>query len=262
MKKILVLLLVLFLSISSAWGEELPDEAKLSADRMRFDSQTGDFLATGNVVIQADGLTLLAPRGTGNVKRKEVVFSEGVLISGDWQGDWVDLKAGSVSLTFGERAVYLIENGVKGDLGKITIDSDKLSLEGSEWVAVNVRLLEDREADLSFGAKNVQGTLADGILIHLTAENDVWLKGRPNNTGEVVDIRGNKAVYSVERGSVVLSGNVKAVQKGRTLTSQSIVYFPSLNRIEAIGGTDNKAPSKQRATITIDLKQEKQRDKK
>ena len=33
----------------------LPDKAKLSANRMRFDSTTGDFLAEGEVLITADG---------------------------------------------------------------------------------------------------------------------------------------------------------------------------------------------------------------
>ena len=36
------------------FGEvQLPDKATLSANRMRFDSQTGDFLADGNVTIAA-----------------------------------------------------------------------------------------------------------------------------------------------------------------------------------------------------------------
>ena len=73
-----------------------------------------------------------------------------------------------------------------------------------------------------------------------------------------MDIRSDKALYSEDRGSVVLNGNVRAVQKGRVLTSDSLVYFPNQNRIEAIGGMTRKdgVVSADRATITIDLSQE------
>ena len=229
---------------------------------MRFDSKSGDFLATGNVIIQADGLTVRAPRGTGNVKRKEVFFTEGIVASGDWQGDWVDFVAGSLVLQFGAQPVYTAEGGVKGDVGRINIDADKLWMKGSEIAALGVRRLEDRETDVAFGAGDVRGTLANGVLSSMVAKNKVWMRGRPNNSGEMVDIRGETAVYSVERGSVVLSGNVRAVQKGRTLTAQSLVYFPANNRVDAIGGNvpSGQVASPDRAKITIDLRQERQRN--
>jgi lipopolysaccharide export system protein LptA len=227
---------------------------------MRFDSQSGDFLASGNVTIQADGLTVYAPRGTGNVQSKEIRFAEGIAASGYWQGEWIDLTANAIELFFAQTPTYIAEGAVKGDMGKISVDADKFYMKGTDISALNVRRLEDREADIAFGADSVQGTLLEGVLTSLTAKGNVWLRGRPNAVNETVDIRGDTAVYSVERGSVVLSGNVKAVQKGRTLTSQSLVYFPSDNRIDAIGGVDLEGkggPSP--ARITIDLNQEKQR---
>jgi lipopolysaccharide assembly outer membrane protein LptD (OstA) len=236
----------------------MPDAAQLSADRMRFDSQSGDFLATGNVTIQADGLTIYASRGTGNTKNKEIRFAEGIKASGYWQGEWIDLTAGSISLFFAQTPTYIAEGTVKGSVGKISVDADKLYMKGVEFSALNVRRLEDREANIAFGAEIVQGILAKGVLTSLSAQRNVWLKGRPNVLDETVDIRGNKSVYSVERGSVVLNGNVRAVQKGRTLTSHSLVYFPKENRIDAIGGVDlegNGGASP--ARITIDLNQRK-----
>ena len=250
---------IIFLFVSSAIAS-MPDEAQLSADRMRFDSQSGDFLAIGNVTIRADGLTVYASRGTGNIKNKEVRFAEGITASGHWQGEWIELTAGSISLFFAQTPTYIAEGTVKGSIGKISVDADKLYMKGVELSALNVRRLEDREADIAFGAKSVQGTLIKGVLTSLSAQNDVWLRGRPNALDEMVDIRGNKAVYSVERGSVVLNGNVRATQKGRTLTSHSLVYFPGENRIDAIGGTDLEGKGGTRpARITIDLNQEKQR---
>jgi len=255
------LILSLFFMLSSiAVAAELPEEARLSADRMRFDSKTGDFLATGNVLIQAGGLVVAAPRGAGNVQNREAYFSEGVVASGDWQGDWIDLTAGAIELHFDQTPVCTAEGGVKGDVGKISIDADRLHMKGTDIFALNVRRLEDRQADIAFGADDVGGTLVDGVLTALTAKKKVWLQGRPNQAGDMVDIRGDMAVYSVERGSVVLSGNVRAVQKGRTLTARSLVYFPANNRVEALGGRgDETVVSQDRATITIDLTQEKRK---
>jgi lipopolysaccharide export system protein LptA len=48
-------------------------------------------------------------------------------------------------------------------------------------------------------------------------------------------IQGDRAVYSLARGSLVVTGNVSAVQDGRSLRSESLIYFPKQNRVEATG---------------------------
>jgi lipopolysaccharide export system protein LptA len=269
---VLSLFSLLSLSAAPAWpgaedaeetfGREELSEAQLSADRMRFDSRSGDFLATGSVVIQVDGLTVRAPRGTGNAESKEVHFTEGIEASGDWRGDEVDLTAGTISLYFGQTPTYIAEGGVKGSVGSIFFDADKLYMKGTDISAKGVRRLENRALDITFEAENLQGILVNGDLTSLTAQKKVRLRGRPNSNGEMVDIRGDTAVYSLERGSVVLSGNVRAIQKGRTLTSQSIVYFPANNRLEAIGGVarDGGNAVAEPARITIDLRKEERRN--
>ncbi len=252
--------------------DRLPDKATLSANRMRFDSKTGDFLADGNVTIVAGELTVSAPRGTGNVQRQEVVFDEGIAASGRWMGDKVDIKAGKLSLSFAESPTCRFQGGVKGGVGAMRLDADRLALIGLGGVAAataqdrqtkfwlaKARSVEDRTQGISFGADSVEGVLRDGELHDLTAKTGVWLKGRPKGGEEPVSLKGNRALYSLDRGSVVLSGNVSAVQGGRTLKSESIVYFPAQNRVEALGGVsrkDGKTDTK-RAEITIDLSREK-----
>lgn len=255
-------------------AENFPDKASLSANRMRFDSKTGDFLAAGNVVIKADGLIVSSPRGIGNTQRREVLFDEGVTASGDWQGDRIDLQAGSMELFFGEPPTCRIDKGVRGGVGSIALDADRLTLTGrgglsganeedgqtKVWMT-NVRRVEDRAMGIAFGADSVEGMLREGVLVSMTAKSKVWIEGRPNRSGDAVSLRGDRAVYSEERGSVVLSGNVRAVQKGRTLTSDSLVYFPDQNRVEALGGMVSRSgtASADRATITIDLSKEPKR---
>lgn len=56
----------------------------------------------------------------------------------------------------------------------------------------------------------LRGTLQDGVLASMKANSKVWLEGRPVGDGVPVSIKEDSALYSDERGSVVLSGNVKA----------------------------------------------------
>ncbi|GHV45954.1 hypothetical protein FACS1894204_06600 [Synergistales bacterium] len=263
MKKNLLLSLVIllfFICATVASGDNMPETAQLTADMMRFDSRTGDFTAEGNVVIQADGLTVAAPRGEGNITNKEVRFSDGVTASGDWQGDQIDIKAGKLELYFAQSPTYIVEDNVKGQVGRIYVDADKFYMKGEDFSAKNVRRIEDYATRVAFGASSAYGKLEDGALKELTAEKKVWLKGRPNIEGEMVDVKSDAAYYSAMRGSVVLTGGVKAVQKGRTLDSNSVVYFPLTNRIEAIGDKrDETGDEAGRARITIDMNQEKKR---
>ena len=256
----------------------MPDKATLAANRMRFDSKTGDFLADGNVTITAGDLKVAAPKGSGNVERKEINFDAGISAFGKWQGDKIDFKAGKLALTFQDVPTCKFQNGVKGSIGTMRLDADRLTLIGAGGISdptpqdrqtkfwlVKVRNLQDTSQGVTFGADSVEGVLRGGNIQDFTAKNKVWLKGRPKTQNDAVSLRGDRAVYSVERGSIVVNGHVVAVQGGRTLRSDSVVYFPAQNRVEALGGlTRNKdgTPKTERAEITIDLSRERNRNKK
>jgi len=230
------------------------DQAQLSADVMLFNTVNGDFTASGNVIIITEGLTANAPRGSGNVQNREVHFFDGIEVSGDWRGDWLDLSAEQVSLFFAQTPTYIAEGMVNGVLGEIFIDVDKFYMKGEEFAALNVRRLEDREVQIALSANRVDGVVRDGAFANFVAQGRVFIEGqgRPGGGGPV-DIRGDRAVYSVERGSVVVSGNVRAVQEGRVLTAGSVVYFPDNNRIDAYGDLHEG-----RVRITIDIPQREQ----
>ena len=281
LKKIFLAVLILILSLASKpeifaavnANEDLPDKATLSANRMRFDSKTGDFLADGNVTITAGELKVSAPRGSGNVERREVNFDQGISASGKWQGEKINFTAGKLALTFNDVPTCKFQNGVKGTIGTMLLDADRLTLIGTGGFAsptpqdrqtkfwlVKVRNLEDRSQGVSFSADSVEGVMRQGNVHDLTAKNRVLLKGKPKAKDQAVTLRGDSAVYSLERGSVVVNGHVTAVQGGRTLRSSSIVYFPAQNRVEALGGVSKKkdgSTTTERAEITIDLSREK-----
>lgn len=259
-------------------SQAMPDQATLSANRMRFDAETGDFLAEGNVVITAGELRLTAPEGSGNVDTRIINFTQGITASGKWYGEKVSLRAGKVSLSFQDIPSCRFTGGVKGSMGTMNFDADGLTLTGAGgidrpsgndtqtkfWIT-NARNLEDTSRGLSFGAASVEGLLRAGDLHELTAKKNVWLKGRPKSQGDPVSLKGDNALYSLARGSVVVSGHVVAVQGGRTLRSDSVVYFPEQNRVEALGGLTRKTQggtvSADRAEITIDISRERKPQK-
>ena len=279
MKKLLVsmILLLCLCNISFALDENLPDSATLSANRMRYDAQTGDFLAEGNVTIKAGDLRVNAPTSSGNIDRREIHFDNGITASGRWMGEKISLKAGKLLLSFANVPTCKFQGGVNGGYGTMTLDADRLTLTGAGGISDprpgdrqtkfwlnKARKLEDTSRGLSFGADAVEGIVRGGRLYDMTAKKGVWLKGRQKGKADAVNIRGDNALYSLERGSVVLSGHVVAVQGGRTLKSDSVVYFPEQNRVEALGGLTRKgksgAVSADRAEITIDLARERNQD--
>ena len=279
MKKLLVsmILLLCLCNTSFALDENLPDFATLSANRMRYDAQTGDFLADGNVTIKAGDLRVNAPVSSGNINRKEIHFEQGITASGKWMGDAINLKAGKMTLTFANVPTCRFQGGVKGGFGSMKLDADHLTITGAGGLSApkpgdrqtkfwlnNVHNLEDTSRGLSFGADSVEGVVRGGKLYDMTAKKGVWLKGRQKGKTDPVNLTGDNALYSLERGSVVLSGHVVAVQGGRTLKSDSIVYFPEQNRVEALGGLTRRKQTNtvdaNRAEITIDLTRERTQD--
>ena len=274
MKKFLAFALIVTFALPcySLDNEDMPDTATLSANRMRFDAQTGDFLADGNVTIQAGELNVEAPTGSGNVDRREINFTDGITATGKWQDVDVDIKSGRLLLSFFEVPTCRFQNGVRGNYGPMTIDADGLILVGiggftdpteidthTRFLVANVRNLEDKSRELKFGANSIEGVLREGNLEEMTADKNVWIKGRDKGKNQAVSLRGDRAVYSVERGSVVVSGHVIAIQGGRTLKSDAVVYFPDESRVEALGGLTREiagVTSTDRAEITIDLSRE------
>ena len=269
---VVVLSLCIAAPVFSIDDNDMPDTATLSANRMRFDAQTGDFLADGNVTIQAGDLSVEAPVGSGNVDRREVNFDKGITASGKWQGDKINLRAGQLALSFNDVPTCNFRNGVRGGYGPMKIDSDGLIIVGvggfqeptaadthTRFIIANVRNLEDSLQGLTFSANFVEGMLMNGEVQEMTADKKISIKGQPKAKGEAVSLKGDHAVYSLERGSVVVSGHVTAVQGGRTLKSDSVVYFPAQNRVEALGGLTRETGgvvSTDRAEITIDLSRE------
>lgn len=236
-----ILLLMLF-SIAAA-----NENISLTADNMQYDIAGGRFVADGNVVIKGRGLTMTAKYGEGSVENKTFKISGDISVNGIWEGDKVKLSADVASASMVNPIVYNLENGIKGEVGKILLDCANLKMSGDELTANGIRRLRDGKTGMTFVANSAKAKISNGEIVQIEANGNITFTGIPQGNNELVVIKGNKAIYSVARGTVTVSGKVSAVQKRRTLNAESVIYFPKTNRVEAVG----------KPRITINLEDEK-----
>ena len=245
MKRITYFVFLLFLLCLPA--QAAINEMSFTSDTMQYDLAAGRFYAEGNVTIKGRDIVIIATKANGNVGSRTFNLSGNITINGTWNGDNVKLSAMSATAEFSEQPIYTLESGINGSLGKITIDCDYLQMIGDRISAKNVRKLQDQKAGITFSAANIKGIINNGELTQAEADNNIVIKGKPDKRGGVVELKGNKAIYSIDRGTVVMSGGVSATQNRRTLNAESLVYIPSTNRIEASG---------QRTRITVNIDDE------
>jgi lipopolysaccharide assembly outer membrane protein LptD (OstA) len=81
----------------------------------------------------------------------------------------------------------------------------------------------------------VKGAIVEGLLREFEAEGSVKMEIKHAKDGTVTKISGGKALYSKDRGSIVMSGGAVAVQRGRKITAKNVVFYPTTSKIEAKG---------------------------
>ena len=211
------------------------DEVSLTSDTMQYNIGAGLFYAEGNVTIKTRGIVIIATLASGHMNNKSFNLSGNITINGTWNGDDVNFAAVSATVEIGDQIVYTLESGISGRFGKVAIDCEYLQMVGNDITAKNVRRFQDQKAGFTFTAANMKGKIDNGELIQAEAEGNIVIQGTPGKGGDVVELKGKKAIYSINRGTIVVSGGVSAKQNKRTLIADSVVYFPVTNRIEAIG---------------------------
>ena len=247
----------------------------LSADDIRYDTNTGDAFAKGNVVIikgrsvikgdEADGNTekeILRVRGNVDGKFPE----EGITLKAD-RASWIGASSkksegffeaqGSVKLTRAPKdrlsaeyvrwemgtTNYWAKGNVDGLLDNRIIDSDEFTRINDKFWARGVRRYEDKKEKFSLAAKTVEGRIGkdpktgEDVMTEMTADKSVVFH-YVDNEGKKTKITGNKAVYSKARGTVVVSGNTKAVRSdGKTVTADTMVMHEDTRLVEAKGNS-------------------------
>lgn len=223
-----------FLLVFSALSPLFAQDLELTSDKMRYESETGDFFAEGNVKVTRGALAADSQTAEGNVNRQEFMMKGGVHVHGAWMEDKVDMKGQTLSGVFTEPNEFIFDGKVKGHWGPREIDADKLRMKGDYFWGTKIRKYADTKEGYLLVCDAAEGRLSGGVMEEFTATGSVYFLSKPKN-GEPTEIKGEKAVYSRARGTLVVSGGVTAVQAARSLTSSTLIFYPDKNRVEATG---------------------------
>ncbi|MDO5114703.1 MAG: LPS export ABC transporter periplasmic protein LptC [Synergistaceae bacterium] len=247
----------------------------MTADDIRYNVNTGDAKASGSVVIKREDSTLWGDEAEGNTE-KEIMTLRGNVKgefprqhvtlkseSATWTGDKSKKTDGSVEafgevlLTRGEKdrlnadyvwwqvgsENYRARGNVDGIMENRILIAAEASRTGETFRASGVRRYEDLTEKFVLSARSVQGRFAkDGktgneILQEMVADKDVVFDF-VDNEGMKSRVTGDKAVYSKARGTIVVSGNTKAVRSdGKTVTADTMVVHEDTRLIEAKGNS-------------------------
>ena len=135
-------------------------------------------------------------------------------------------------------------------LGKVIKAEEVGRLNGKFW-GRKVTRYEDKTKNISLAADVVDGELRGDHIKEVIASGSVVID-YIDKAGLKTVVKGNKAVYSKERGTVVISGSASAVRSdGKVVTADSLVLYEETKNIEAIG----------RSKLTFDLPPSKDKEK-
>ena len=273
-------------------AETVKRQNTLSADDIQYNVNTGDARAKGRVVITRDGAVLKGDEAEGNTE-KEIMTIRGS-VNGDFPEQRATLKSesatwagdkskktdgtieafGSVLLTRAPKdrlnADYVLweigtENyrargNVDGILNDRILKAAEATRTGDKFWARDVRRYEDLVQKFVLSSKTMEGRLAkdeksgQDALSEMVADKNVVFD-YVDKDGLKTRVTGDKAVYSKARGTIVVSGNTKAVRSdGKTVTADTMVVHEDTRNIEAKGNS--------KIVFVVEEKAKKEDDKK
>lgn len=226
-----VLTVILFCIVNVYAGE-----MHLTSDRMQYDPDKGTIYAEGNVKFIRDGMTITAKRGEGSVDGNSALFWENVKGEGLFSGEDVLFTCDMAEAIFSPETFYSLKGKVDSTFGDRIIIADMVEMQDEQFSAVKVEKFVDKAQGLEMSCDKVEGVLKSKEISEAVAQGNVRILIR-DDQGKETRVFGNKAVYSKMRGSVVVTGNARALQGDRSIKADSLVLFLETNRIEAVGGS-------------------------
>lgn len=280
-KPVIFSVLISILLLAVPMPVRAAEKATMAADNISYNVNTKRAKASGNVVITKEGSTLWGDAADGNIETSE--FNLRGNIRGKFPQKKADLTADSlkwkkalnnkngiveafvnVRLTRGTtdrlNAQYVRwESGTenyqaRGRVdavvsGKILKAEEAGRLNGKFW-GRKVTRYEDKIKKISFAADMVDGELRGDLIKQVIASGSVVID-YIDKAGLKTVVKGEKAVYSKERGTVVISGGASAVRSdGKVVTADSLVLYEETKNIEAIG----------RSKLTFDMPSDKEKN--
>jgi lipopolysaccharide export system protein LptA len=246
---------ILVLALCLFFAQAVPltaEELRLTSEKMRYDSETGNFWADENVKVTRGTISATSKRAEGNMNSKTFTMLDSVHVFGTWMNEPIDMKGNVLSGQFGDIRAYFMEGAVKGSWGARDVDTDRMEMTGDKFAARSLRRYADKVEGYVLSCNTLDGMIENGAIASFTALGNVHVVFTPKDGGNPTDLKGDKAVYSRSKGQLVVTGNVTALQKGRSLKANNLIYHTVQNTVEATG--------KPQLVFTMDEK--KQQEKK
>ncbi len=281
-KPIIFSVLISMLLLAAPVTLKAAEKATMAADNISYNINTKKAKASGNVVITKEGATLWGDAADGNIETSE--FNLRGNVKGKFPQKKAELAADSlkwkkasndkngiveafvnVRLTRGtadrlsaqyvrwesDTENYQARGRVDGATADKLVKAEEIGrLNGKFW-GRKVTRYEDKIRKISFAADVVDGELRGDLIKEVIASGSVVIE-YIDKAGLKTVVKGNKAVYSKDRGTVVISGNASAVRSdGKVVTADSLVLYEETKNIEAIG----------RSKLTFDMPSNKDKEK-
>lgn len=221
-----------------------PVQTQLTADTMDYDMESCEFQARGHVTLRREGIRMTAANGDANTKTQNARMWGNVKFDGERGGEKLDGTCGELLADFAAaHTTYTMIGGVDVLFGTRHLVSDKAKLEGNEFSAYTVSEFSDSARRLRLTCDVIRGDYDSQGLDHFKAHGRVHLY-QINDRNKTTDIRCRDLVYDRVKGALTATGNARAVQDGRRITADRLVYFPDSGKLEAKG----------KPKITVDVK--------
>ncbi len=240
----------------------LAGQVKLTSDNLLYDPTSRLVRAEGNVHLEREELELRSNFAEGDPAGER--FRAWGSVKAQWPSQKMELSAqeilvidksprrmtasGQVVLTrpqerlsasslewiFGPTPEYLAKGGVVAEMPGRVLEAQEAGRKGDRFWASKVRRFEDRKEKISLQAGRIDARIIGEEMSELSAEGQVSAVVEGSD-GNPVKLKGDRLLYSKAKGTVALVGNAEALQSGRVVRSQSILYDLSSRRIEAQG---------------------------
>lgn len=251
-----------FAFLAAVSGTSSAGEIRLTSDTLIYDPGSRVVRAEGNVRLERQGLNLTASFAEGDPAGER--FRAWGAVKAHWKEQKMELTAEEVSLidrapkrvlasgqvllvrpgerlaaaslewVFGSTTEYVARGGIKAEAPGRVLEAAEAGRKNEQFWARQVTRFEDKGEKISLKAGRIEARTEGDGLKELTATGQVAAV-IAGSEGGPVNLKGDRLLYSKDKGKVALVGNAEAVQSGRSVRSESILYDLATRRIEAQG---------------------------
>jgi len=260
-----LIVIIFFLSPPCVGAEKsTTTEVTLRSDELYYDPNSGKVTAKGNVEVTREDLVVKSPFAEGFIDGKEFRFWNEV--SASWpsrdanltclelkvtrdekgtllrafgkshmiRGKDEEIRCNDLEWLDGKTVYYSAIGSVNARMKQMEIIAERVTRRGNDFDAAQVRQFKDKERGMTMSAKEVKGKIKDELIDEMWATGNVIIVHEPKDGGRT-NITGDQAHYIRDKGILEVTGNAKALQEGKTIEAESLIYYVDDRHIEALG---------------------------